>query len=379
MKILIVTEYFPDSEKQGITGGVESRSYNIAKELAKKHDVIVLCSWQGQKRDSKVAGAEVIRCGSYHPYSSFGSMKSRLLFARSALRAGKKLKGLDIVEGHNFISYLPAYFIGKYHKIPKIATYHEVWVGRWIKLKGLVTGMFGSAWERYVLRRKWDRFIAVSNFCKKDLVKQGISAKKIDIVPNGVELSQFEKVKVKKYKNPTICCISRLTPNKRVGDLIKAVANIKKKIPNIRCKIIGTGDQLGKLKKLSLDLGLDKHVEFLGYVKKQEDVIKALKSSHVFCSPSVLEGFGIVVVEAMACRVPYVISNIEPFVEVTENGKGGLIFRRTDVSDLSHKLTRLFNDKKLYPLKIREGKSLVKQYDWKKIVEILERIYGRLK
>ena len=70
MNILLLTEYFPGSEKAEITGGVESRAFNIAKRLAKKHKIKIITSWQkGLKRKDNFLNFEVYRVGPNHEYS----------------------------------------------------------------------------------------------------------------------------------------------------------------------------------------------------------------------------------------------------------------------------------------------------------------------
>lgn len=379
MKIVIITEYFPESEKGELSGGVEARAFNIATGLAKskKYDVTVIAGRTGSSKEkSQFSNITVLRPVK-HKYSHGGAFFSRFRFAFAALKTAKKLDA-DIIDGYNFISYLPAYFAGKKIGAKKIATYHETWLGEWIKNKGIITGTFGSLWERFVLFRDWDKIISVSEFTRKRLIKAGIKKNLITVIPNGVNLSEFKKIKSKKFKNPTICCISRLVKTKKVEDLINALLLIKKEIPNIECKIIGVGEERKNLEELAKKNKVEKNVEFIGFVKKAEDVKKILKSSHLLCHPSILEGFGMVIVEAMACGVPYVCSDIDPLVEVTENGKGGLIFKRQNSKDLAEKAIRLLKDKRLYSKKKKEAERLVSKYEWQNIVKKTEKIYHEI-
>jgi glycosyltransferase involved in cell wall biosynthesis len=378
MNILIVTEYFPPAAESGITGGVENRSFFLGKELAKEHNVTVLASWQrGQKREDVIEGVKVMRCGPHHPYTNKGAILSRLRFALNVLKAGKRIEGIDIVEGNNFISYLPAFCIAKYLGLPSVATYHEVWIGEWLRNKGLLTGILGNLWERIALSKSWTHFIAVSNFTRKKLMARGIDDKKITVIPPGVNLDEIKKIHAEKAIKPTVCYIGRLISQKRVEDLICGVNIAKQAVPELRCIIIGQGGEMEKLKGLSLKLGIEKDVDFLGYIENRYDMIRLLKSSHIFCLPSIVEGFGITVIEAAACGVPLVISDIEPLVEVTHNGKGGLIFKRKDPSDLADKMVKLLTDIKLYEEKVREAEELTAGYEWKNIAINIKDLYTR--
>ena len=377
MNILILSEYFPGSEKADITGGVEARAYNVAKRLSEKHKVNIITSWQkGLKRKENFGKLTVYRVGPNHSYSHNAGYVSRIRFAKAAIKFGSGLKDIDIVEGHNYTTYFPAWGIAKKLKKKCIITYHETWVGKWLKNNGILTGIPYEIFERFLLKLKYDKIISVSNFTKKGLIKRGIKKENVFVVPNGVDLDFFKRIKVKKYTNPTVCVINRLTKNKKVDDVINALSILKKDFPNVKLKIIGKGPEMKNLRKLSKKLGLEKNIDFLGFVKKNEDVVKTLKSSDVFCSASIVEGFGMVVVEAMASNVPYVCSDIEPFKEVTENGKGGLIFKKEDYKDLAEKIKTLLKNKKLYDKKVKEEKEFVKKYDWNNIVKKIEKIYN---
>ena len=94
MKIVYITEYFPYQGEGDITGGVESRCFNIAKELSKKHEIIVITSWKnGQERNHNIDNIKIYRVGSNHGYSNEGNIASRLKFSKAAYKIAKKNKG----------------------------------------------------------------------------------------------------------------------------------------------------------------------------------------------------------------------------------------------------------------------------------------------
>lgn len=374
MNYLLLTEYFPASERAEITGGVESRCFHLIKELSKKHQITVLCSHQpGQERISEVVGAKVIRCGPTMPYSGSGNIFKRLVFSLSLYQNGKKLKkdknNYEVIEGASFLTYPPAYFLGKKFQAKKVATWHETWIGQWIKNKGFFTGSFGTVWERFSLRLKWDEIITVSEFTKNCLLKQVIKEKIIRVVPNGIEPEYFEHLQTIKEKVPALCFFGRLNWQKNVDVLIKALPEIETKIPEIHCEIFGSGPAEKSLKALVHDLKLERKVRFHGYIQDYNKMLKEAKKAHLFVQPSTLEGFGITVIEALALKMPYVISNIPPFIEITKNGQGGEIFQQMNPQDLAKKVIKLLTSKKDYLQKIKEGEILVQEYDWRKIAE----------
>jgi len=372
MKILLLTEYFPDSSSANITGGVESRCYNIARKLAREHKITVITSWKkGLKRTDNFDNITISRVGPHHQYSNKGGFISRLKFAFAAIKEGLRHGDADIIDGYNFTTYLPAYVVAKKINKPVIATYHETWVGDWIKNKGLVTGLPYDIYERLILKLKFDKIIAVSNYTKKRVkhIKGDIV-----VIPNGTDENELSRIKANKENTLTLCFIGRLVKTKKVDVLIRAVAILKDKIPKLRCKIIGKGTEYANLNSLAKQLGVESYIEFLGFVEDKRELMRVLKSCHVFCFPSILEGFGIVIIEAMALGTPYVCSDIEVLREITDNGKGGLLFKTGNPTDLADKVVRLL-DKRVYKKKVVEGKKLVLKYDWDLISHRVEKTY----
>lgn len=373
MRIAIVTEFFPKSEKIETRGGAEARAFHVAKHLAKKHEVTVITSRErGVSHRSKFLNIEVIRVGKERKYSQGGSLPERLSFIHKGVKVQKKF---DIIDGYNFVSYPLAWKIAQKQGASAIATYHDVWIGRWVQNIGL-SGIFGELLERYVLSKKWDKFIAVSGYVKDALVKRGIERGKIEIIPNGVEIGEFEDVKIKKSRDPTVCCISRLVEYKHVNILIDALALVKKEIKNVKCVIIGTGPLREKLESQVNKLGLGENIKFFGTLEHHREVIGVLKSSHILCLPSTVEGFGMVLLEAMASRVPFVASEIKPLVETTGR-RGGLFFKPLDHENLARKLLLLLKDEKLQKRLVRDGVKQAKKYDWGTLVEKIEDVYER--
>lgn len=369
MRILFVVEYFPEDE---ITGGVEARVYYLSKHLSEDHEVSVIASRQeGQPRESEVNGCKVYRVGEEHPYSHKGSFFTRLSFVDAAIGKGEGLDP-DLVDAQSFLSYVPGYAIAEEVGAKAVATYHEIWIGEWIENKGLVTGAGGEVWERLSLSRDWDRIVSVSEFTKERLAERGVDSRKVTVVPNGVELSEFEDIEVDKCERPTVCTVSRLTEKKRVDFVVKAFEEVAEEVPDAQLKVVGDGPEFDRLEKLSEEVNAD--VELLGYLS-DEEVVEVRKSSHVYVSASVLEGFGMSIIEAVASGTPYVVSGIPPHVEVTKGERGGFVFDRNDSEDLAEKILTLLEDDEVYGRKAEECRDLAEEYNWGLISDRIEKVY----
>ena len=357
MNICIVTEYFPHSKDLDIKGGVEVCAFNEAQQLSKYNNVTVLTSNEDNDNDDfYIDDIHVICCGKKRGYVQKGSFTNRLNFMKDALDTGKKLDDIDLVIGYNFITYPIANKIAKKLKVPIVARYHDVWIGNWVKNMG-ITGLFGEVIERNFLKQDVDLFLPVSDFTRDNL-KKYVDEEKITTIHNIVD---FPVVESESYEKPTISCVARLVDYKRVEDLIRAVSIVKESIADIQCKIIGTGPLEGDLKALVHELNLEDNIEFLGFVQKHEDVMKVVNSSQIFCLPSIVEGFGIVVIEALSLKTPFVAAEIPPVVEASGR-KGGLFFKPKDYVGLSECILKLLGDKELYEHLQEEGYAQSKNY-----------------
>lgn len=374
MKILLISEFFPTGKDLKFSGGVEARNYYVAKYLANKNKVVVLTSRiKGSAKKENLANFQVQRVGSQRSYkASFGDIVTRLYFIVAAIKVGKTLKP-DIVEGTNFITHFIAKVISINLKIPSVYWYPDVWIGSWIKNVG-IGGVLGEILERINLFLGADAYIAISKSTAKKLQPR-TKHKKIFVIGCGVDISEFKK-RESKFEKFTIISVSRLADYKNIKDLLLAYAILKRKFRELRLIIVGRGPQETYLKKMALQLKL-KGISFTSNLPRKK-LNSLLKKSHLFCLPSSVEGFGIASIEAAAAGIPYVISDIETFKEVTGNGKGGLIFKVRNIYDLTEKLEKLITDKKLYALKTKEGIAYSQNYSWAKISSQTQMVYMRL-
>lgn len=376
MRILLITEFFPDEKKQ-FSGGVETRTFFLAKYLSQKHKIIVISRRKkGEKLSEKNGNIIITRLGRQVAYTEvkFSSIFPRLIFIAQSIIYGLKQK-VDLVEGSNFICLIPTFVIAKLKKIPSVAWYPDIYGSQWIKNFGF-SGFFGWLLEKIGLVLPWTKVIALSEQTKKKLITQGLKKEKISIIYGGVDVDFIKNIKVKKAKDLTICCISRLLPYKNVDCLVKAINLIKRDIPDVKCFIIGKGPEKERLVNLASELKVAKNIEFKQDLDYQE-LIKLLKSSHIFCLPSRIEGFGLVTIEALAAQVPFVIADIPINHEVTK-GKGGLFFQIGNENNLAKKIIYLLANESGRKKYVNQGKELLDSYNWESISKKTERIFERL-
>jgi glycosyltransferase involved in cell wall biosynthesis len=162
-------------------------------------------------------------------------------------------------------------------------------------------------------------------------------------------------------------------PSKQIEVLIQAVTLVKKKIPDIQCNIIGTGPQIKTLQKLTRENNTISNVHFYEGLPT-ESVLQKVARSHIFCLPSSSEGFGLSVVEAMACSIPVVISDIPPLREIIQFEKGGFLTPVGDSIAIADRIIQLLTHSDLYSQKAREALSRAYFFNWSITVDRVEKL-----
>lgn len=202
------------------------------------------------------------------------------------------------------------------------------------------------------------------------------------VVSNGINLGEFKPKEIgdfyDRYKIPVdkikLLFVGRLFPEKSVDTLIKAIPHIISKYPDTHVMIVGGGHLRDKLEKLTQKLGVEPNVTFLGLVS-EEDKILAYNASDIFILPSLAELEGMVVLEAMACGKPVIVSDAEMSASRYFVDSNGFLFKAEDHANLAHQVLRLITDvdlrKKLGQVSLEKSKH----YDINKSVKLLEEVY----
>ncbi len=199
----------------------------------------------------------------------------------------------------------------------------------------------------------------------------------VTIVPNGIDLSTYKPDTANKVHTPTILYVGRLEKRKGVKYLIKAFAELQKRLPEAQLIIAGDGPSREKLEEYCADLGLSS-VEFLGYIDNDEK-LRLMQTSTVFCSPALYgESFGIVLLEAMACQTPVVAGDNPGYMGVL-SGTGAIsIVNPKHAVDFSRRLEALLSSEALRKTWNEWAISEIPKYDYATVVDQYEAVYSDL-
>ena len=227
---------------------------------------------------------------------------------------------------------------------------------------------------------KADQILTVSNFVKNDIAQMlDIPKTKTTVVYNGCndafqplnEISQKEAQK--KYANdqPYFFYVGAVHPRKNVHRLIEAFGSFKAKT-NAPHQLLIAGRfawQTGEVKSAYDNSKYQNEIQFLGFVS-EEELPKLMGSAFALVYPSMFEGFGLPLLEAMNCDVPVITSNVSSMPEVA--GDAGILINPTRTKEIEEAMLEIFQDKKLRNEMIEKGRVQRKKFNWK---ESAEKVY----
>ena len=360
-------------------GGVELRNYELAKRLAKKHEVHIygVKLWKGPnviKKDGIIIHG-ICKYKNLYTFSGKRRIREPLIFSIALFKELIKEK-FDIIDASSFVYFhcFPAKLISLIKKTPIVFTWHQYWGNYWYEYLGIFKGIIGKTIEKLSLYLT-NNNLAVSKTTREDLIKNGIKRKNIKLSYNGIDIKEIKKTKKDKIEHDLIY-VGRLSHQKNIGLLLESIPKIKKEFPEIKVAIIGDGPDKNNLINKANLLKIKKNVDFLGFIENKNKIYSLMKSSKIFVLPSILEGFGIVVIEAHGCRIPTVIidSKWNASKELIE--KNGLISKNNPL-ELSKTIKRLLKNKNLRKKLGKRAVKTAKKFDWDRITKELEKYYEK--
>jgi len=189
-----------------------------------------------------------------------------------------------------------------------------------------------------------------------------VPAEKIVVIPNAIDINEIAIREVARVGTATIGFIGRLDPVKRIPDLIDAM----RRLDGVRCLIFGEGQQRAELEKQIAELGLGDRVILRGATKGPTE---ALSQIDLLVLPSEAEGFGLVLIEAMAAGVPVVATNAPGIRDVVRDGRTGLLVPVGAPDRLASAIGKLLNDAALRKRLVDAARSdVINRFSWESVL-----------
>lgn len=376
MKITFVTHVYPYPQRgfnPGIERVIEELSLNLA---AKGHKIRVITTYRndGILKKERYRDIEINRIkDTRHILGKIGSVFACDYLSINYLinRYYKEiLKDSDVIHAFTpFVNVIPNVpLISHFHHEEKIRNPKEL----------LFLPMLARMWEKTY--EASNAVISVSNYSSKDLVKKRILKANIFIVPNGVDVKRFypnaNTLIKNKYNNANILLyVGPLIKRKGIEYIIKAMPRIISECGKTILLIVGEGSQ-DYLRKIAAMLNVTDNVIFKGFVS-EENLSMYYNGCDIFVFPSLQEGFGMVMAEAMACGKPVIAANTSAIPEVL--GDAGSIVPPRDSHALSEAVITLLKDEdKRLAFEERAIRRIAKLYTWDKVSEKVLQIYNKV-
>ncbi len=362
MRILLATNDFPPK-----VGGIQTYCYELAKNLTSLGEEIVVLA-PGTEGDLEF----------------------------------DKRQNFKIIRIKNKISlYFTFFFILKREKIERILVGHRA---NYARLAFWTNLLFNTPYDivvyggeiflpesRKSIQKNFKRahkVIAFSHFTKKKLAEIGVSENKIVVVYPGVDAIRFNPAidpspirrKYRLEGKKVILTAARLVRHKGHQNVLKALPQVLKEVPNLVYLIIGKGEEKGVLKEMVKDLKLEEIVVFAGEIVEELPLYYA--ACNLFIMPSYqikdrgdVEGFGIVYLEANACGRPVIGGRSGGVTDAVIDEETGLLVDPLNIDQIAEALVKLLTNPELARRLGEKGRERVeREFSWGRIAQKIREI-----
>jgi N-acetyl-alpha-D-glucosaminyl L-malate synthase BshA len=290
-----------------------------------------------------------------------------------------KNEGLDLLHVHYAIPHASAAYMAKQIlktqgiHIPVITTLHGTditLVGRDASYEPVVTFSINES----------EGVTAVSEDLKRETYEHFKITNEIRVIPNFIDLEKFKKQKKDHFKKAIcpngealIVHTSNFRKIKRIPDVVKVFYNIHKEIPS-KLLMIGDGPERTEAELQCRELGIHDAVRFLGKLEAVEEVLSV---ADLFLMPSEAESFGLAALEAMACEVPVISTNVGGLPELNIQGVTGFMSNIGDVEDMTRKSLFIL-DKNNLPAFKENALKRAQEFDISRVLPQYESYYNEV-
>jgi len=361
MNILFITNHLN-------TGGITSYCLTLAAGLKQKgHQVYVASSGGEVLPKFEGVGISYIHV----PLNTKKEISPKIIFCAAKLSSIIREKKIELIHSHSRTTQVLGCLLEKLTGARHIFTCH---------------GFF----KRRILRRLFPcwgkKVIAISEQVKEHLIKDfKLDESRISVIHNGIDVDRFGRQKTedrrqnrKKFglgEGPVIGIIARLSDVKGHKYLIEAMKTVLVTHPEAQLLMVGTGKTQGELVRLVGSLGIKDQVFF---VPESQDTAEALAAMDIFVMPSLQEGLGLALAEAMASGLAVIGSNVGGIKTLLQEGRNGLLVEPADSQALAGAISLLLDDPEKRLALGKEAQGFIQQnFSQEKMVLETEKEYAK--
>jgi len=361
MKILEISKYFPPEY-----GGIETHVYHLSLGLSQLgHKVTVLCATKNKNKIETVKNVLVIR------FKEIGKVFNAPVVFGQLLRTAQSDCNVIHIHFPNPLGELAALLISSTKKKKVVVTYHNDVIPQ-NNFQSFLLYFYEHVITLPLLKRANAIIVHSPHYVNESSLLKKFKSK-VRIVPSGVDIKRFRpNLNVQNIKKgygedyKLIMFAGRLVQYKGIKYLIKAMPYILKKVPKSKLLIVGKGPLKSNLILQVQRLGLQDNITFIGNLNDQEYPLY-MGACDVLVLPSVSrqEGFGLTLLEAMACSKPVVGSKISAIPYIIDDGMSGLLAEPANPIDIAEKICKIITNESLAKKLGDNGRKKVeKHFEW---------------
>ncbi len=340
------------------SGGAENYIHELSKLWVEEgYQVTIFCGNDSKnKRYEVIDGVQIVRRGGFYTVYFWA-----ILYYAFRFRGKYDL----IIDSENGIPFFTPFYVRK----PKLLLIHhihqEVFRNHLSWPLATVAGFLEAKLMPFAYRKQ--KVVTVSDSSKSEILKLGKNYfDSVEIVNPGIHSGNF--LTRKKTAYPSFLYLGRLQPYKNIDVAIKAFVEVHTKFPKSILTVAGFGESISYLKKLVEDLKIENAVQFTGKVTEEEK-LKLLAESWVMIQPSMIEGWGITVIEANASGTPVIASNVNGLRDSVVDGKTGLLVKPKDVRMFAKAMINLIEDEEFRSELSGQSYKWAQNFSWENSAE----------
>jgi len=290
-----------------------------------------------------------------------------------------KFGGFDVVHGQDIYSpmALQSIYSARRRRIPSVLTCHSI---------HKTAGIWQLIYQPLVLMMcRANRVIVVSNATREFCRVLGVPDYKMEVIPNGVDLSKFNsavdgsrmRARLGLGPEPLVASAIRLVRRKGGHYLVAAFLKVREVLPDAKLVIAGKGPEAANLRAQIKELGIEDSTFMLGALSHGQ-VAELMAAANVFVLPSTVESFGIVLLEAMAIGTPIVCTQTQGALEIVTGGKDALVVPPADDNALAEAVVCILNNRQLAKrLRTNGLKTVREKFSWEKTAKRVLTLYEK--
>ncbi|MDD4874273.1 MAG: glycosyltransferase family 4 protein [Dehalococcoidales bacterium] len=374
MKIVQVhSAFFP------AIGGVENYAFSLCRELIhNKHEVTVVTSTLGTNKSARIEEHDniIIKRVSFLFKIGHTPVIPNLYSELKHIEA-------DVIHTHLPTPYTSdiAANVSRHRNIPCILTYHNDIVGK--KINKYIAKTYNTIALNRLLDSVDKIIITQAEYIQRSPYLKKFH-KKVVIIPCGVDTNRFKPLLIEKQRNTIFffSILNKAHQYKGLDNLLEALIIVKQEIPDVRLVIGGAGDKMRYYRHRAKALGLEKVIDFCGFIPDIK-LTEYYNKAGVFVLPSTSasqEGFGMVLLESLACKTPVITTDIVGISKDTVDNNAGIVVEPNDNSALAEAIIKILSDNQLAAEMGDRGRELIaNKYGWDKIGARILKLYGEIK